>query len=451
MKNNLDGLKDVYCFTLVQTLKSKPFKTFVLILFVIALVSMPLIELITNGPSRESKTSDISKVYVIDETGLPLADYSSIKENNLYKDIVFEYTDKSADEIENEILEDDSGAILLHITSDMGVFNMRYINSPSGKVSEMELINLSGFIEDIFWTNVISNLGVTTEQKERLEEPIITDFKFYTGEVDDIEEEEGSRFGVTFEEYYFALFAFVCITMLISYGGSGIATTIVTEKSTKLIEILLTRIKPMAIIMGKVFAMLTVTIIQLSSVVLGLGLSSLIYKNAFNSDAYLPEFLVRSLGSSVFENVTLANIIVILIMYVLGFIFYGFLAGLTGATVSKIEELREGMVVYTFLTIIGAYMGLALPIIGLQGSVPSGYAHFAFLFPISSVFVTPVYLLFGKVTISIALLAILLLVISTILVIIFTSKVYQTIILHQGNIIKFKDLISISKTSKEAR
>ena len=96
-------------------------------------------------------------------------------------------------------------------------------------------------------------------------------------------------------------------------------------------------------------------------------------------------------------------------------------------------------------------MGLALPIIGIQGSVPSFYAHLAFLLPISSVFITPIYLLFGKVSIAIALLAVLILIIATILVIMFTSKVYQTIILHQGNVIKFKDLITISKTSKEAR
>ena len=34
-----------------------------------ALVSMPLVELITNGLNDVTKTSDIRKVYIIDETG----------------------------------------------------------------------------------------------------------------------------------------------------------------------------------------------------------------------------------------------------------------------------------------------------------------------------------------------------------------------------------------------
>lgn len=452
MNNNMIGYKDVYQFTLVQTLKSKPYRSFALVLFFIALLSMPLIEIVTNGLNREEdKTSDIAKVYVIDETGLPEADYSSIKEeSSQYKDIIFEYTNKSAADIEDEIINDNKDAILLHITSDTGFFNLRFIRPASGDISENEVIRLASHVQELFSENMIKNIGVSAEQKAKLEEAIITDYQFYSAETEEFDEED-SKLSVTFEEYNIVLIIFVVVMILISYGGSGIATTIVTEKSTKLIEILLTRVRPMAIIVGKVLAMLTTTLIQLLFVGLGFGFSSIIYKAVFASDSYLPEFVVSALESNILQNISFASVIVSIIIFVIGFIFYGFLAGLTGATVSKVEELREGMIVYTFLSIIGAYMGLALPIIGIQGSVPSFYAHLAFLLPISSVFITPIYLLFGKVSIAIALLAVLILIIATILVIMFTSKVYQTIILHQGNVIKFKDLITISKTSKEAR
>ncbi len=450
-KNDLNGFRDVYQFTIIQTIKSKSFRSFTLVLFIIALLSMPIVALITNSEDKESKASDISKVYVIDETGLPEVDYNSIKEENTqYRELAFEYTNKSADEIEDGILKEDNGSILLHITGDTGFYKMAYVRAPEGRISEMEVIDLSGHIQDAFRASLVMNLGVTADQREKLEELIYTDIQTYTGDTSETEKEDG-KFGISFEEYYFALILYVFIMMMISYGGSGIASAIVTEKSTKLIEILLTRISPMAIIVGKVFAMLSVTLIQLLSIGLGFGLSSLSYKFLFNNSGYLPEFILNALELSVLQNITLANIIATIIIYIIGFIFYGFLAGLTGATVSKIEELQEGMIVYTFITIIGAYMALALPMMGIQGSAPSGYAHLVFLLPISSIFITPIYLLFGKISTSIALIAIVILIISTLLVIKFTSKVYQTIILHQGNVIKFKNLISISRTSKEAR
>lgn len=458
MENNkLYGANHIYKFTIEQTIKSKSFRNFTIILCLIILVSMPLIELITNGIDGVASKSDIKKVYIIDETGFPLGDYNSIKEEyEQYENIVFEYTHKSVNEMENELQKEDEGAILLHISQDEEAYNMEFIRTPAGSVSEIELIDFQAPIYEAFQTNLIANLGVPSEQIERIQEPIITDVQTYTGITEDQAYEggivgNGSEFNITFEEYYIVLIAFVFVVMVISYGGQAISTNIVTEKSTNLIEILLTSVRPMAVIVGKVFAMLMVTLGQLILVAISFGASCVIYKIIFNSNNYLPEVIYKAVETNLLQHTNIPNLIVCIIMYILGFVFYGFFAGLIGATVSKIEELQDGMVLYSVLMIIGAYMGLGLAIMGINGAASTTYAYVVFLLPISSMFIAPIYLLIGKLSIEIVLLSVLVLIISTVLLVKFTANVYQTLILQKGNKIKLKDIFAITKTSKEAR
>ena len=138
-KNDLYGSKRVFKFTLVQTIKSKYYKIFTIILCALALVSMPLVELITNGLNDVTKTSDIRKVYIIDETGIPETDYSSIPEEyEEYKDITFDYTSKSSEEIKEEIKNNNDGAIFLHLSQGDMTYNMDFLRTPDGNVSEMQ-------------------------------------------------------------------------------------------------------------------------------------------------------------------------------------------------------------------------------------------------------------------------------------------------------------------------
>ena len=449
MKNNdLHGFNDVYNFTLIQTIKSNSFKSFTIILCLIMLVSMPVAELITNGFGKRENVSDISKLYIIDETGMEEVDFNGIKEDyDQYKNTTFEYTDKSLDEVEEELLSEDNGTVLLHISQEIDAYNMQFVRIPGGEVSEMEIYDLSGPINEVFQANLLKNLDVSPEQRDMLREPILIEVDTYTGEVS----KGDTRLSLTLSEYYVLLTFIVFFIMMISYGANGIASTIVTEKSTKLIEILLTRIRPMAIVVGKVLAILTSTLGQVLLAGLSLGLSFVIYKFMFNAESYLPGFVTSALDSNVLENVTVTNVFIAIVIFVFGFLFYGFLAGLTGATVSKIEELQQGMILFSALQIIGAYTVLALSMTSIYSAPNQIFAYICLLLPISSIYVVPAYILMGKISISLALLSIVILIISTILLVKFTSKVYQTIILHQGNVIKPKDLISISKTSKEAR
>ncbi len=194
---------------------------------------------------------------------------------------------------------------------------------------------------------------------------------------------------------------------------------------------------------GKILAMLTAVLFQVISMIVALFISNIISRGLSSSsgESVLSQFLPKN----IFQNLNITNIIFCLILIGVGMIFYATLAGLAGASVSRLEELSEGLTLFTLINLIGAYVGMGAASV-LMASGINGFVIFSFLFPLSSVFILPGALLIGKVTLPFVAAAIALQIITIMLLFKFVAKVYETLILHNGNKIKLKELIKISKT-----
>ena len=120
MKNNdnLRGLKSVYSFTLSQTMKSKSNIVSMVILFVMALISLPLQNLTGNSVS----ISPIQTAYVTNESGTELDFDALTAQNAAFSSVSFEtaefdktsYADQnrgSGITSDRDFLPDDIGAI----------------------------------------------------------------------------------------------------------------------------------------------------------------------------------------------------------------------------------------------------------------------------------------------------------------------------------------------------
>ena len=226
-------------------------------------------------------------------------------------------------------------------------------------------------------------------------------------------------------------------------ASTQIAHSIVTEKSTRVIEYLLTSVKPLAIIVGKILAMLTAVVLQIVSMIVVVFISNKIASslNPGSGESVLSQYLPEN----IFGNLNIFNLALSLILIVLGLIFYATLAGLTGATVSKVEEINEALKLFNFTNLIGSYIAIGAAIVLMIGGV-NGFIIFSFLFPLSSPYILPGAILIGKASLPIVATSIALQLVFIILLFRFVAKVYETLILHNGNAIKIKDLFKISKT-----
>jgi ABC-2 type transport system permease protein len=439
-KGNLTGWKDIFSFTLIQTLKSKAFIISYVVVLVLAMISMPIIRIITSrGSADVNGTSPVKKVYVNNETNLPNMDFNGLLKDERMSHITFEALKEDYDVVAARIENTEKEAIILTLMEKEGTYSLNFIKASSGPVKESSMQLLSDTIAPEFETFKMKFLGIKDEQLAMIHAEVNTTVSMADVNGVLIIEEDTS---ISNSEYWF-IYGILFIVMMINVlASTQIASSIVTEKSTRVIEYLLTSVKPLAIMVGKITAMLTAVLFQVISLVSILVVSNKISEAL--SSGEVESVLSQYLPKDIFQNLNIINIMFCLILIVLGMIFYATLAGLAGATVSRIEELSEGLTLFTFTNIIGSYIGIAAAIMLMSKGI-NGFVIFSFLFPLSSPFILPGAILIGKASLPIAAVSIVLQVIFIMLLFKFVAKVYETLILHNGNKIKIKDLIKLSK------
>ena len=440
-KSNLKGWKDVFTFTLIQTLKSKAFIISYVILLIISMISMPIISSITGDkPEDVNAPNPVKKVYVDNKTTLPDMDFKEIQKDKRFSHITFEAMTEEYDNVAKRIEEKENESIIFTLNEKEGSYSLSFIKSSKASIKKTNMQVLADSISKQFEDFKINALEIKDEQLAMIRAEIKTEVLMADVNGAEIIKEDTS---ISYSEYWFIYGILFIVLMVNIMGSTQIATSIVTEKSTRVIEYLLTSVRPLAIMVGKIIAMLSAVLLQVGSMMVILVISNKISASlsSSNEDSVLSQYLPKD----IFQNLNIINIIICLVLVLLGMIFYSTLAGLAGATVSRIEEISESLTLFTFTNMIGAYIGIGAISI-LMGKGINGFVTFAFLFPLSSPFILPGAILIGKVGLPMVVAAILLQIIFIILLFKFVAKVYETLILHNGNKVKIKELIKISKT-----
>jgi len=440
-KSNVTGWKEVFSFTLVQTLKSKAFIISWIILVTLVLVSMPLISKFTAGATGQPNEScPVRKVYVNNETTLPDIDFSGVTEDEKLSNIVFETMQEEYDAVAERIDKTELNSVILTVKEEQGVYSLTFVMTNNGPVTENNIQPLEKAVVNQFKAFRINALGITDEQVKILNSKVKAKVSLADVNGEPIVREDTS---ITFSEYWFIYAILFVVLMFNVMASSQIANSVVTEKSTRVVEYLLVSVKPLALIVGKVIAMLLAVMLQMVSIVVMLFVSNKISAGLLGDTT--GGLLSKYLTEDIFQNLNVVNIIICFIFILMGMVFYGILAGIAGATVSKVEELGEGMTLFSVINLAGAYVGMAAASI-LMGPGVNGFVIFSFLFPLSSPFILPGAILAGKVSLPVMAGAAVMQVVFIILLFRFAAKVYETLILHSGNKVKVKELIRISKT-----
>lgn len=436
-KSNIRGWKDVFSFTFIQTVKNKAFIISFLITLVISLVSMPVLNMIKGG---KDDTSPVKKVYIDNKTSLGAMDFKELKDKDQFSQINFEIMKESYEEVSSRIEEKENESIILTIAEDEAQYSLSFVKSSKGPLKESHLTSLSEEVSKQFEFYRNSAIGISPEQLDIINAKINTLVNLADVNGKEIPKEDTTISGVEYGFIYGLLFILMMVNI---FASTQVANSIVIEKSSRVIEYLLTSVKPLAIIVGKVLAMLSASLLQIVSMLVVAFISNKVVSSLDSSSG--ESILSQYLPENIFENLNLLNIVLCLILFILGLIFYAVLAGLAGATVSKMEEITEGLKLFTFTNLIGVYIALGASLV-LMGAGENAFITYSYLFPLSSPFILPGAILIGKATMPIVVISIVLQLVFIILLFKFVAKVYETLILHNGNAIKLKELFKIAKT-----
>ena len=418
----LGGTGKVFRFTLTQILKSKSTKIQMLVLVLLAILAVPVMTLVMGGSAAVETDNTVSAVYVANETAYTwqVSDlYDEALSGTRFAEASAD-REPAADEVVARLYRDDAGYHLeLRLAEESTVSD-----AAQGKVTAL----LSAAFEQARY----AALGATADQLAVLSADgyAVTDTveEFLTAEDVDM----GSRF---LAQYGYAILVLMLNMMTIIY----IVRAVVEEKSSKLVDTLMVSVKPLALISGKILAMMA----------FGFGLLLLLVLGAVGSYAVCGRFLdVSVLGASMEAagvslsqlRLTPLTVVVIVVSLLLAYLTFSIISGIAGACCSTMEDL-EAANMAVVLTIMAGYMVSCF----LVGFDNTGIVLFGSLCPIASVFCAPVNYILGNIGFGVMCLSWLIQAAVVVLLAVFCARVYRDLLVYRGSRLKLGQLVKMAR------
>ncbi|MFP4698352.1 MAG: ABC transporter permease [Eubacteriales bacterium] len=444
MKDNFKGWKSVYTFTFRQATKGLGFKVVTALIAILILVTFIIANLVMAKPDEENKikASTIETVYILDKSELESTDYKYINpelDNEQFAHIEFILAqDQTRSEIIKTAEANSEQTLAIIISKRESGFEMEGIIPNNSSISINEAEELLDPMSSAFEANKILQTGLSESQLNSILKPIVTSFS-------DIGEND-SEAATLVKLVAPMVFSFMLYMMLLLHGQT-ISKSVSTEKTSKLMETLLTSTHPYALITGKVLAITSMALLQfvtwLVAIFAGLfggnAIAKSIYPEYENTAITIINFLKDNIGETA---MTLPAVILAIIFFCIGFIFYSVIAALAGSMVSKSEDVATTQGLFQLPIIISWLISYFAPIME-KGEIVS-VARYV---PFTSPFIIPVDLITGNIELIEGIISLTLLLIFSLLTIILSAKIYKGLVLYTGQKLNFKTIGNILKNS----
>ena len=217
--------------------------------------------------------------------------------------------------------------------------------------------------------------------------------------------------------------AIAFIAVLLLYGqlfgyGIWVASGVIEEKSSRVVEMLLSAIRARQLLLGKIVGIGVLGLAQL------LVISGFALTLALATGAIDPNLLKTALGT----------IGLVLGWFVLGFAFYATLFAAAGSLVTRMEELQNVIVPINLTILVSFFISIG----ALQD--PNGRLQvIASLLPTSSALAMPVRIVVGAATPWQVVLSLVLLIGSTILLVPLAARLYSGAVLRTRGRVKVRE------------
>jgi ABC-2 type transport system permease protein len=167
------------------------------------------------------------------------------------------------------------------------------------------------------------------------------------------------------------------IAVLLAYGqlfgyGVWVATGVIEEKASRVVEILLSAIRPRQLLAGKIAGIGLLGIVQLAGI------------------ATFAITLSLATGALELPGTAVGIALVVLAWFVMGFTFYAGLFAVSGSLVSRMEELQNALVPINLIIFVSFFIS-----IGALENPDSTLSIVASVLPVSSALAMPVRIALG--------------------------------------------------------
>lgn len=393
----------IFKHELSQYFKNKIFviTTLILILAVSGFLFTPRIgEIINKSKNAESSEEKKSEVLVKSDNAnleklLP-AIAASFPQQNV------KITNDSVDEIKKQIKEQ-SVEFAFVLSSDLKSYT--YLANVSA-LQDPNLNTMDNLLKTLYSHAYLKKHGLNDTQIAEVQNPNIT----HT--IESISEDGTKNF------WYAYVMVFV-LYMVIMMFGQKVAMSVVTEKTSRAMEVLITSASPVALMFGKILASSVAGIFQITAIFGSAFISYNINKSYFETNAVINTLF----------NFPASLVGYLLIFFLLGFLIYSFLFGAMASTVSKIEDLSSVVMLIQIIFVAGFVVSTNAM---TSGDVNSELMKGLSLFPLTSPMAMFTRIAMSEVPGLEILLSVALLILATILIGYIAAKIYRVGVLMYG-------------------
>ena len=406
-------MRDIFTvmkFTMKDMVKRKSFLISTLIILILIVIGFNVPNLIKkfNGDNNGNK------LLIVDSQNIFEGTLEDLKQMDLGYE--FEITNENLkfEDVKQKI-EDNKIEEAIIINQEDEKIKISYVVKDSTMMNGVpeEVINA---LTSIYSNLKISKLGLTEEQLQS----ITPNFEFNLQQT-----EEKRASGNVFAMMLMSIVLFYAIY----FCAYQVSSSITTEKTSKIIETLVTSTTPKTIVLGKTIGIGVVGLVQM----IVITVTALISAKAFLE----PELLENVLDMS---NITPYLGIMTAIYFILGYLSYALLYALTGSTVSKPEDIQSANSPVAILAVIGFYLSYFTMM-----NPTSELNVFASLFPISSPFCMPFRIMMGLASKTDVIMSIAILFVTIIVIAHVAIKIYSNAILNYGTKMGIRDIVKMYK------
>lgn len=403
-------MKDLFTvmkFTMKDMVKRKSFVISTIIFLVMIIVGFNVPKILKSIRGEDT----VDKLLIVDESNVFEGALESLKKLDTGYEI--EIANLKYDEVKEKIQSEEIESAIFVEKQEENI-KIKYIVKDATMMEEVPE-DIISTINTLYTNMQISKLGLTEKQLKS----ITPNFEFSLEQTD--EKANGNVFAM--------MLLSIVLFYAIYFCAYQVSSSITTEKTSKIIETLVTSTSPKTIVLGKTIG---IGIVGLLQMILLVG-TALISAKVFLEPGMIEQVLDMSAITPYLGIVTI-------IYFILGYFAYALLYALTGSTVSKPEDIQSANGPVAMLAVIGFYLSYFTMM-----NPTSEMNIFASLFPISSPFCMPFRIMMGlakptDVLISIAILIVTILVIAKV-----TIKIYSNAILNYGTKMSLKDIIKVYK------
>lgn len=313
-------------------------------------------------------------------------------------------TDKSTEEAKQEVIND-KAKFFIEANHDLTEVT-EYSKIGFSEASVREVQSIDAIVKNLRQSDLLAEQNLAPAAIAKVLNPDVK-----------INLETVNKNGAASVIYTFVLI--YALYMAITFYGSHVMNSVVTEKTSRAMEVLATSVKPNALLFGKIISTSLAGLIQIAAIIIEAFICVKI------SSVNNPDFPVNQIIS----NIPTQILVYMLIFFLLGFLIYSFLYGAFASTVSKIDELGSAVmpvqiiIIFTFFVTMSAIN---------SGNADTPFNVFLSYFPFTAPMMMFTRAIISNVSTLEIILSILVLIVSTYFIGWLSARIYRVGVLMYG-------------------